>query len=1092
VSFADPATDFLGNGKGGVIHLQLDTPVPDQSVVVDFSVAGTDSSGNTTSTSYEVSFAPGDTFLHTPVLLPAVQQGDQETYSISIDTVTNADIGTPSTASITVFADTTPTITNPGSQVNQHGDQVSLPIAANDPNFLPLTFNADGLPTGLTIDPATGIISGTLVSGTPGANPVFVTVGIDNGQGGTASTTFQWTVDPSTLHVSSEPFNAQQSQDSSGVVALFSDDVPGRNLSDYSATIDWGDGTAPSAGTITASSPGPGYVVTGDHTYAEWGSNTVTVTVSDPDATVSNGAIAAVTEAHIDASGDDLAPDPGAYIDNQEVATFTDPVPGTTAASYTAVVDWGDGSAPTSGTVTGNSFDGFSVEAGGHTYAEAGDYILVTTITANDGRLGVAASTVTVQDGGGLGGGGGFGASVLSGGGGGGPIHVNFESDNYYTFEGSAFSVTIMADQTIPQGTTIPVIYWTRNTGTASSGQDYDSIAPTTVSLTNAAPTATFYVQTHKELVKDAPKTIPMGLTVTSAAATGINSSTLEDDDQAPPAIKITPASGMVVEGQSLTYNVSIQGAVTKPVSFQVATVDGTAHAGTDYTAVSQPIRFDPIPNPGPNSYTCQVTVPTTANATAQASRTLGLQITSPVNVNPPPPNPPSSNPATGTIQYPGTALPVVGFTPTSYSVSESAPYVLLTVGLSQVADHTVTVNYATYDGPGPQPAVAGYDYVSIGGTLTFLSGQFQQTVSVSLLDDGIAQPFARVFSVVLSSPSGGTLDPSATTGIVNIIDADAGGLLSVSFAATCTTVNETDGPANIAVQLSRAAPSAMSLAYTFTSYPSLTAVVGTDFGGGTGSVSFPKGSTSSNISIPIYDDGLPGPDKTFSIQLQQPSLTNTISTLVVIHDNDAAVPTITLDSPTVVEGSGPAVGNVTLSHPYALQIPLTFETVEVGSAISPLNYQAVKTPLLFNPNDTTKSFSVTINEDHHADPTLVVPTKVINPEYQNLVYQVFSDLLVRAADAGGASYWTSYLDNNLVNAAPMVHSILMSTEGLQLIIRGIYQRFVLSRCRFRRALLVDRPDSDQHEEVRGFGGHAARQPRVLQWSNPFRLHAER
>src|SRR5215471_7101171 len=143
VSFADPATEFLGNGKGGVVHLQLDIPVLDQTVVVDFSVAGTDSSGNSTSTSYEVSFAPGDTFLHTPILLPAVQQGDQETYTITVDSVTNADIGDPSTASVTVFADNTPTIANPGDQVNQHGDQVSLPIMASDPNFLPLTFQAD-------------------------------------------------------------------------------------------------------------------------------------------------------------------------------------------------------------------------------------------------------------------------------------------------------------------------------------------------------------------------------------------------------------------------------------------------------------------------------------------------------------------------------------------------------------------------------------------------------------------------------------------------------------------------------------------------------------------------------------------------------------------------------------------------------------------------------------------------------------------------------------------------------------------------------------------------------------------------------------
>src|SRR5262249_17356754 len=53
---------------------------------------------------------------------------------------------------------------------------VTLQIQASDPDGDPLTFSATGLPTGLSINPTTGLISGTLSGATPGNYPVTVTV----------------------------------------------------------------------------------------------------------------------------------------------------------------------------------------------------------------------------------------------------------------------------------------------------------------------------------------------------------------------------------------------------------------------------------------------------------------------------------------------------------------------------------------------------------------------------------------------------------------------------------------------------------------------------------------------------------------------------------------------------------------------------------------------------------------------------------------------------------------------------------------------------------------------------------------------------
>lgn len=62
----------------------------------------------------------------------------------------------------------------------------------------------------------------------------------------------------------------------------------GTTAADYTATIDWGDGTAPSTGTITSGRLGT-YVVSGAHTYADPGVYEAVVSASDGVSTASDG-----------------------------------------------------------------------------------------------------------------------------------------------------------------------------------------------------------------------------------------------------------------------------------------------------------------------------------------------------------------------------------------------------------------------------------------------------------------------------------------------------------------------------------------------------------------------------------------------------------------------------------------------------------------------------------------------------------------------------------------------------------------------------------------------------------------------------------
>jgi YVTN family beta-propeller protein len=84
---------------------------------------------------------------------------------------------------------TPPTVTPPGNQVGSVGTFTSLAISASDANADVLSYGTTGLPTGLTIAPTTGVISGT-----PSATGTFsVTVSVGDGQA-TTTTSFTWTI----------------------------------------------------------------------------------------------------------------------------------------------------------------------------------------------------------------------------------------------------------------------------------------------------------------------------------------------------------------------------------------------------------------------------------------------------------------------------------------------------------------------------------------------------------------------------------------------------------------------------------------------------------------------------------------------------------------------------------------------------------------------------------------------------------------------------------------------------------------------------------------------------------------------------------
>ncbi len=157
----------------------------------------------------------------------------------------------------------TPTLTAPANQSGPEGTPVSLQLLATDPNQDELGYGASGLPTGLTIDPVSGLISGTpTVPGTYNVN-VAASDGVN-----AANASFVWVI-TAIAPLVLEPLPAQLPR-LSGSTATFNAVVSSAINPQYRWFFDDGTPETEWSGAPTI-----------DHTFSAPGIYYVTLTVTD-------------------------------------------------------------------------------------------------------------------------------------------------------------------------------------------------------------------------------------------------------------------------------------------------------------------------------------------------------------------------------------------------------------------------------------------------------------------------------------------------------------------------------------------------------------------------------------------------------------------------------------------------------------------------------------------------------------------------------------------------------------------------------------------------------------------------------------------
>jgi hypothetical protein len=212
------------------------------------------------------------------------------------------------------------------------------------------------------------------------AGSYVATVAVLDAGGASAGATTTFAVADAPLTAVGKTAGFAEGAPGSAVVAFFTDPDPHVGAGLYAATIDWGDGTPRTAGTV--SPDGSGFDVTGSHTYATHGTYPVTVTITD-----SGGASATATAAAaVDYTALQGTPQAISVAGNKRfsgvVATFTDPDPRVDPVRYQAAITWPDDGTTSAGVITGTN--PFKVK-GTHTFPSfAGTLTIKVVLTDLD------------------------------------------------------------------------------------------------------------------------------------------------------------------------------------------------------------------------------------------------------------------------------------------------------------------------------------------------------------------------------------------------------------------------------------------------------------------------------------------------------------------------------------------------------------------------------------------------------------------------------------------------------------------------------------------------------------------------------------
>jgi uncharacterized delta-60 repeat protein len=428
------------------------------------------------------------------------------------------------------------------------------------------------------------------------------------------------------------------------------------------------------------------------------------------------------------------------------------------------------------------------------------------------------------------------------------------------------------------------------------------------------------------------------------------------------------PTFNAAENGGTATVTVTRLNGNDGTVMVNYATSDGTAVAGTDYTATSGTLTFSPTDT----SQT--ITIPVKDdNLFTAGNKTINLTLSNPTG--------------TATLGTQSTAVlnlietdAQLQFHLANFNVNENDGTATVTVDRGGASGGgTVTVNYATSDGT----AKGVINYGPTSGTLTIGPTDTSKTFTVSLRDDGVFGPPTTFFNVTLSSPQGGASLGSTSTATVTVAESDKPG----TFQFSAPTYSFLENVFLVNIPITRTGGSDGLVTVDVGTTPG-TPNSGPEFGSiNTSTLFFAAGETTKNFSFTLRDDNFfQSPNEVVQLSLSNPTSGATIgaqstAAVTIVETDQLGIFQFSQANYSALENSGSA--KITVTRTNGTQQPVT---VDVSAApttpSSGPEFSFSPMTLQFAAGETSKTLSVPLTDDGvYNSPDEILLLALSNPE---------------------------------------------------------------------------------------------------------------
>jgi hypothetical protein len=373
-----------------------------------------------------------------------------------------------------------------------------------------------------------------------------------------------------------------------------------------------------------------------------------------------------------------------------------------------------------------------------------------------------------------------------------------------------------------------------------------------------------------------------------------------------------------------LSFPVTLSLTSTQALTLTYSTVDGSATAGSDYTAATGAELSIPA---GALTGTVDITI--TRDTTYELSETLTLSATQVAGGT----LAPGSETSTGTILNDDIPPSISGFAGTTQAEGNSGttPFTF-TVTLSEISGVDAVFSYLTED----ITATAASDYLTATEILTITAGAISTTFTVGVNGDALFEN-DEDFGVTLTPIADITAAGSVLTATSTITNDDQAPTIQIGDLAQ----NEgNSGSSDFVFPLTISAVSGLDAVVDFELISGTATVSDSDFVDATGTITIPAGATTGALTVTVNGDTKLEADETFFVSMSVVSgleaVDSDLSATGTITNDDLG-PSFTIDDTGGLEGDSgttPLSFTVTLSEASGLPATVFYETAD-GSATS-------------------------------------------------------------------------------------------------------------------------------------------------------------